>query len=387
MPERLLASISPQALIWARDVAGMPLDVAAAKIGVSESRLQQFESGAALPTIVQLRAIGRVYRRPTAFFYLKVLPPKPERIQDFRLLPGDHEEDLPDLLDAVEAARERRYAALELAALLGQDVPQFDVTAGLDDSSDRIAGRIRQRLGVSLATQKTWREPYRVLASWIGTAEQAGILVTQYSRVELAAARGFSLTAAPYPVVALNGKDYPRGKVFTLFHELAHIALGTSGLCDLHDAGAMADVLEPFCNRVAAEALVPAANFLAEPLVTQHAETEWEDWRLRELAATYGVSNEVVLRRLLTLSRTTEEFYRFKRDEYLKAYDAAAEEQSGFLQHFRRVLRDNGALFTSLVLSAYRADLVTPTEVSRLLGGIKLQHLSTIENALEAKAS
>ncbi len=363
----------------------MPQDVAAGKIGVSEARLRQFETGDAQLTIKQLRTVAQVYRRPTAFFYFEALPPKPERIQDFRVLPEGHDRNLPELLDAVEAARERRRIASQLANLLGQEVADFDVVATLHDPPERIANQVRNRLAISLATQRTWRDPYRVLRSWINAVENAGILVTQFSGIEVAVARGFSLTDRPYPLVAINGKDFPRGKVFTLFHELAHIVIGASGLCDLHDAEGRAEAVEPFCNRIAAEALVPTSDLLTEPLVTHHDDIDWEDWRLRELAMTYGVSAEVLLRRLLTLGRTTEAFYQAKREEYLRAYEEAAAEGGGFLAYFRRVLRDNGTALTQLILDAYRADLVTPTEVSRFLGGVKLTHVPAIEKALEAR--
>jgi Zn-dependent peptidase ImmA (M78 family) len=134
---------------------------------------------------------------------------------------------------------------------------------------------------------------------------------------------------------------------------------------------------------VAAEFLVPRVQFLLEPLIQNVGVNDWEDWRLQELARSYGVSAEVILRRLLTFGRTTESFYGTKRDEWQAARQAAVQESSGFIEYFRRVLRDNGAAFTSLVLDAYHSDLVTPTEVSRFLGGVKLKHLPAIEDALE----
>ena len=76
----------------------------------------------------------------------------------------------------------------------------------------------------------------------------------------------------------------------------------------------------------------------------------------------------MVLRRLLTLGRTSPAFYRATREEYLRAYEDAAAQRGGFLTHYRRVLRDNGVFYTSLVLDAYRADVVTPTEVSGFWG-------------------
>ena len=387
MPERLLAQINPAALTWARDVLGMPLDVAARKIGVSERKLEQLERGDAKPTITQLRAIARAYRRPTAFFYLQPLPPKPQRIEDFRAMRERQEQQtVPELLDAVEAAKQRRLTALELSSVLGHDIPSFGVAVSLNDQPEAIAEQIRERLGVSLVDQRSWRDAYPVLRNWTDAVEDAGVLVTQFSNVEVHAARGFSITDRPYPLVAINGKDSVRAKVFTLFHELAHIALGASGLCDLHDATDRADVVEPFCNQVAGEALVPAASLLAEPIITQRELVTWDDWRLQELATTYGVSAEVILRRLLTLGRTTEAFYRAKREEFLRTYEGAAANAGGFIAHFRRVLRDNGTAFTGLVLDAYHADLITPTEVSRYLGGVKLLHLPAIEGALTARA-
>jgi Zn-dependent peptidase ImmA (M78 family)/transcriptional regulator with XRE-family HTH domain len=386
MAEHLFAQVNSEILIWAREVLGMPLDVAARKIGVTERRLQEFESGRMLPTIKQLRTIAKIYRRPTAFFYLKTPPPKIEQIKDFRALPGQYSPDLPELLDAVDAALQRRLTALELARMLAYGIPEFDVAGSLGDPPGRIASNLRDRLGVSMTVQQSWHDASRVLQGWITATEEAGVLITQFSQVEVSAARGFSLVERPFPLVAINGKDSPRAKVFTLFHELAHIVLKVSGLCDLHETNGRADVIEPFCNRVAAEALVPSGDLLAHPLVTQHHDVEWEDWRVRELATAYGVGQEVLLRRLLTLGRTSESFYRANREEYLRAYADTLRRGGGFLPYARRVLRDNGAAFASLVLQAYEADVITPTEVSRFLGGINLRHISEIEEALMARA-
>lgn len=379
MPTRVRAPVNPLALTWVREAIGMPVPVAASKMGVSEDRLRQFEEGELAPTVKQLRTIGRVYKRPAAFFYLQELPEPPEPIRDFRSLPEGHDPELPALLDAVHAARERRLIAIDLSNLLGESIPDFALTATVRDRPADVAESIRQWLGVDLETQRSWKEPYTVLRNWIGAIEGRGVLVTQFSGVDVKAARGFSISDRPLPVIAINGKDSPRAKVFTVFHELCHVALSSSGLCDLHNDNS--ETIEPYCNQVAAEALVPAGVLLSDPLVMSHETGEWEDWRVRELASSFGVSNEVILRRLLALDRATPEFYEAKRAEYLAAY-ASAGEGGGFLPHFRRVLRDNGAALTGLVLQAYRSELVTPTDVSRYLGGVKLRHVSAMEEAL-----
>src|SRR5690606_35061643 len=110
---------------------------------------------------------------------------------------------------------------------------------------------------------------------------------------------------------------------------------------------------EAFCNQAAGEALVPTDNLLNQSSVRTHRGTEWTDAELQTLSRTYHVSREVVLRRLLTVGRTTRAFYQRKRKQYQKEA-ATATAQGGFLQFYRRVIRDNGQAFTSLILSAYR---------------------------------
>ena len=64
--------------------------------------------------------------------------------------------------------------------------------------------------------------------------ERVGVLVFQTGGVSLDEMRGFSISAEPFPVIVVNAKDSPRGRVFTLIHEFAHILTNRGGLCDLH---------------------------------------------------------------------------------------------------------------------------------------------------------
>lgn len=385
MPERLFARINPVALVWAREVRGMPPEVAAAKISVALARLQSFESGEEYPTVIQLRKIGRIYRKPTAFFYITRLPQKPARLEDFRSFPDVFVEESPELVDAVTRSREQRLDAIELSFLLGRSIPDFGVSATLETPPERLAFEIRQRLAVDITTQETWREPYKALRSWIDAAERVGVLIKQFSGVSVSEARGFSIAERPYPIIAINGSDWPRAKIFTLFHELAHIALSASGICDLNEETHSVSSIEPMCNRVAGEALVPAEVLLADPIVSRHGSLRWEDSMLQALSLRFAVSGEVVLRRLLTLGRTTPDFYREKRRAYIQAAEREEEGKRGFVSYFRRILRDNGRAFASLALDAYRSEAISSLEYSRLLGGINFKHFGPIEEALSAR--
>ncbi len=69
----------------------------------------------------------------------------------------------------------------------------------------------------------------------------------------------------PYPVIGINGKDPTDRKVFTLLHEVVHLTLRQSAITDAADGAADDDheVIEIFCNAVAAEVLMPSRQSLA----------------------------------------------------------------------------------------------------------------------------
>jgi hypothetical protein len=77
-----------------------------------------------------------------------------------------------------------------------------------------------------------------------------------------------------------------------------------------------------------------------------------------------GVSREVVLRRLLILDRTTQQFYERKRKQFEEEYRNQQDQQEGFAPPYRMAITTAGPLFTRLVLSNYLLDEITASEVS-----------------------
>jgi Zn-dependent peptidase ImmA (M78 family) len=70
--------------------------------------------------------------------------------------------------------------------------------------------------------------------------------------------RGFVLCDRHAPLIFINGADFKSAQMFTLAHELAHLWLGKDGVFNLQDLQPSADAIEKFCNRVAAEVLIPS---------------------------------------------------------------------------------------------------------------------------------
>ncbi len=381
------ALVTPDVLKWARTSMRIELDDAARLAKLKAERLAEWESGVGHPSIPQARKLAAVYKRPLAALFLPERPRDFTVPHDFRRLPDAQTGALSRrLLEAIRLAEYRRATAMELS----------DPTDGASDlvgigeltEPDALAQHVRHSLGVSLMTQRRWRDQYEALNGWKAAIEAHGVLVFHFSRVELDEARAFSIAQDRFPVVAVNGGDKPYPRIFSLMHELCHVVLRRGGISDLHegDPEAPNTRVEIFCNRFAGSLLVPGPALLEESSVRQanHA-TTWSDDELVELAGHYSVSREVVLRRLLMLGKTSEAFYQQKRDELAVWQRQEAErEEGGFLLPPRNTIRSVGQPFARIVLGAYYEDAITLSDVSEYLG-VRVKHVPAIEGLLRGR--
>jgi Zn-dependent peptidase ImmA (M78 family) len=137
------------------------------------------------------------------------------------------------------------------------------------NSKDPIefASKIREIIGIDLKEQKKWLwdergnkdfQHYRFLNECKETLNKLGILVFESERVSLEEMKGLTLYYDEYPIIVLNGSDFVNSRIFSLFHELVHLMLGESAICDLEEDNKK----EVFCNAVAGEFLVPSQDLL-----------------------------------------------------------------------------------------------------------------------------
>jgi Zn-dependent peptidase ImmA (M78 family)/transcriptional regulator with XRE-family HTH domain len=387
--QRASLTVKPGFLTWARETASLNTDEAARKIGVKPERLVEWEAGTGRPTVPQIRKAAGVYRRPLAAFFLAEPPARPVPLHDFRRLPaGTPAEPLAELLLQMRRARRRRTVAVALTSELGHEVAGFSLRATLDEDAEVVAARARSWLGVPAEEQSRWTGDYSPFNAWIAAFEARGVLVFQTGDIALEEMRGFTLAERRLPVIVLNAKDAPEGRIFTLMHELTHLMLGQDGVCDPLQVGrheqSPDERVEVYCNRVAGAILVPRDVLLAHPrLARVGGPRDWSDEDIQELADHFAVSREAIVRRLVIVGRATEAFYDRKRAAYLVQYRTrAAKAREGFAPPFRVILRDNGRQYTRLVLDALDREQITLADVSDYLG-VRIKHLEKIAGAVE----
>lgn len=370
MPRSIPAPhVNVDVLKWARTSIDLSEVAAARKMDLADDRVAAWEAGEITPTIAQLRKAAELYKRPLAVFFLASPPKDFDTLRDFRRLEGAGAGTWsPALHDDFRRAHDQRDAVLELADLDDVEPPSDWRIDPLPSGDDAIAKAGRERLLAiaPLALPTGGDHPYDHLNAWVAALESAGVLVmaTSSGRVAIDEMRAFSLYFDSVPVIVVNGADSPRGRLFSLLHEYAHLLLHSEGLCDMttdRRAVTVARMLEARCNALAAAMLMPAEAVLANRVVVAHDSDDgaWTYADLKKAAAPYGVSAEAILRRLLTLGKVTQAFYAEKREEFLRAYqlDVNSERASGG-NWYRNTVRDRGKGFVRLVTDAHGRRLI-----------------------------
>lgn len=388
------AKVKPKLLEWARESIGLTVADAAKKLHVKEERLLAWELGQDQPSIGTLRKMTTVYKRPIAVFYLQQPPEGFAVMKDFRRLPGKIAGSYSSaMLLEIRNAHERRQLALDLLTEIGEKPKQFTLVIDLNNGAEKAGNTIRNALGLTYEQQSAWRDNRTAFNAWRAAIEAYGTLIFQATRVSVDEMRGFSVAETELPVVVVNRKDFPSARTFSLLHEFVHLTLRRSGLCDMSDSDHRLpeeQAIEIFCNWAAAAALMPPEQFLVEDIVVQRGPkaTNWKDDDIVELATRYSVSREALVRRLLTLGRTTDTFYRLKRDQYSRDIQArkALRKEEAKGKKFRRnpsreAIGTLGRPFITAVLENYYQARITLRDVSEHLG-VRTRHITKIQQLM-----
>ncbi len=149
----------------------------------------------------------------------------------------------------------------------------------------------------------TWQEAVSELRRRI---EQLGVMAVingvvgnnTHRKLDVDEFRGFALVDPYAPLVFVNGADAKSAQMFTLAHELAHVWLGpdAEGVSGFEGIFPGHTKIEQFCDRAAAELLVPAEELVGLWRSVKHASDA-----LEQVARRFKVSQIVAGRRAMDL--------------------------------------------------------------------------------------
>jgi Zn-dependent peptidase ImmA (M78 family) len=324
-----ITGIQVALLQWAREAQGFSIEEVATRLKRDPAEIAAWEAGESSPTYVQLETLAyKIYKRPLALFFLPQPPPEADPETEFRTLPDFDLEDLSsDTRYQIRFAHSLQLSLKELNEGRNPAERMIFRDIALDIGRDvrEQAHRIREYLGISLETQTTWRSSETALKAWRNAVEEAGVFVFKHAFKEKGIS-GFSLLDEEFPIIYLNNSTSKTRQVFSLFHELAHLLFHVNGISKF-DTTYIARLppperqIEQFCNALAAELLMPSADFDTQ----LRAVARIDERAVERLAARYSVSREVVFRRLRDKGLVTQAQYEEKAAEWA----AQAEQREG----------------------------------------------------------
>jgi Zn-dependent peptidase ImmA (M78 family) len=372
--------IKPKLLRWAQERSG--LDPAA--LAHRFPQLDTWERCESRPTLKQLESFAKATHTPVGYLFLQEPPVERIPIPDFRTVGNERVgRPSPDLLDAVYICQQRQEWYRDFARYEGEDPVPFVGAAHLSDDVEATAATIRRELGFDVEERRqmpTWTDALR---RFIEQADRLGVLVmvsgvvgsNNRRKLDPHEFRGFALADRLAPLVFINGADTKAAQMFTLAHELAHIWLGLSAVSDAQASQVPEHEVERWCNRVAAELLVPLAV----------VRTEYEPRKplgeeINRLARRFKVSTLVVLRRIHDVGGLTQDqFWRAYREELerLRAMPAG----SGGDFYLTLSARAGKRFARALVVSTLEGRS-SFTEAFRLLGFKKMATFREVAHSL-----
>lgn len=372
--------VKPSLIRWAIERSRVDFDTLVQRF----PKLQDWEQGGVRPTLKQLESFAKATHTPVGFFFLTEPLAEKVPIPDFRRVAGTQiRGPSADLLDTIYLCQQRQDWYRDYARASGDEPRSFVGSARIQNDVVTAANRIREAIGFDLDKRRqlpTWTDALR---NFIELADGLGVLVmvsgvvgsNNKRKLDPQEFRGFALADQLAPLVFINGSDSKAAQMFTLAHELAHIWLGETAVSDTEVSVVPDNAVESWCNRVAAELLVPLAAFRAEYARGRRLEGE-----LDRLARVYKVSRLVILRRIYDIGGISRDVFF---GAYQRELDRLRELPKGSGGDFYLTLGARASKTFARALVASTLEGRTPfTEAFRLLGFKKMATFSELGRTL-----
>lgn len=362
--------VNPELMQWARERAHLAIDDLAGKF----PKLADWERGDGLPTFKQLEDFAKATHVPFGYLFLPEPPQIPMPISDFRTLGNQYVGSVsPDLLDTIYAMQRRQAWLREARQECEAEPLAFVGSARLTDNPAAIGREMRRLLGLEdgwVASVRTWQEAVSALRSAI---EALGVMAVingvvgnnTHRKLNVEEFRGFALSDDYASLIFVNGADAKSAQIFTLAHELAHLWLGSQGAGLSGFPGIFPDggEIETFCDKAAAEFLVPEAELRAcWPEVYRDAAP------FETLARRFKVSPIVIGRRAMDLRLVDRQSFFDFYEAYIQQERRQTQAASGGGDFYNNQNARVGSLFAVQVIRAAKEGRIGFRQAYELTG-------------------
>ena len=351
--------VSPDKFRWAFKRAGYNEEKATEVFPLLSGWLSKDK----LPTLRQLEKFANKFHVPLGYLFLDKTPAERIPIPVFRGTGGKTDKFDLNLYDTINTISYRQdWLADYLPAneiLTSKMVGCVNLRTPINEAVDKL----RNGLGLTAKWAFSYKTPDAAVNILTEHIEDAGVFVAfngvvannTHRKLRIDVCRGFALVNRYAPYIFVNSDDSKSAQLFTLVHEMAHIMLGVSAGHAGEEIGTD-DITELFCDKVAAEFLVPASEI----------RLLW-DGDTKRLSHMFKASEVVVARRAHDLGLLSDDAYR----KFWLAYSNRTlkeRKQGSGGDFFRTSVKRVGRLFAIHVRNAVNSRQMTYLEAYRLTG-------------------
>lgn len=371
-------SINAERIAWCCADYGITPNELASRLDIAASRMEELMTGDSSLTFNQLRKIADYFGRGVLFF-LEEGPVDEARVHtpQFRTLANRKPEVTPELKKLIERTEQQRKVYLSLIEDLDEPERLRFNPPDIHGLAPSIAAR-EVRAWLKLGNSNDF-DSYRA------AVEAQGILVFRsngysgkWQIPKENPIQGFTLYDPVCPVIVVKKQPSERRQSFTLMHELAHLLVHRSSSIDDETDLYSHEGHEREANAFAGSLLVPD-EFLAtidDPARPDEV-SQFDPWLDRYCKA-WGVSGEVILRRLMDTGRLPQSEYSAYRQ--WRTNQVFPEKDGGSRKYRHREPKHVfGDPFVRTVLGALNNRQITLAKASGYLDSIKIKDLHQLE--------
>ncbi len=355
--------IKPSLITWAIDRAGLDFHDFISK----SPNVQKWINREKTPTVKQLEKFSEQTHIPFGYFFLDTPPEMELTFPFFRTQSGAGTHTSLEVFDTVCTMQRRQEWLKEYILTIGGEPLSF-----VGKYKSNSVGVVVESMRDVLNLPENWAMEFSTWQSALDTltkkVEDSGIIVTfngvvgnnTRRPIKVDECRGFVLTDEIVPFMFINNADSKSAQMFTIAHELAHIWIGETAGFDFRQLIPADDEVELFCDRVAAEFLVPEGLF-------NHC---WGNPGLKNINALsrhFKVSELVIARRALDTEKISKsEFFEFY-NQYINK-ERETKQSSGGGDFYLTTRKRISLKFASYINSAVKTGDILHRDAYKLTG-------------------
>ena len=373
----------PQPQAWQQDINRTNLQIARGNLSLTSmdatrrvcksnakqiDKVKLWEAGEAYPTYRQMEALANIYNVNVLQFFVT------ERLAATKVLAAFRSDasrqtgyNLHRFIDILRVRQKIISRSMQ-----DDGFEKHELAGSGSDYEDpiRLSRLIREKIGYEPDPEDVKRDAIAHLRMLLHKQRIFVFKTLSMRPVEVAEMKGMYLHDEYAPCIAINRRDHKNSQLFSLAHEIAHLFRADERVdsIEFRHLDGIHDKEETFCNRVAADLLMPADSIPSPPAGAYSLED------VKDLAEEYQVSNQVSLFRLSALGYIPRGKLAEFRAQLAKEYAGYSTNQSATSKpgksggnYYNNMRDSNGALFDEFVFSLHIEGRLNAVEAQNLL--------------------